>query len=81
VTSKADAYPEIPWKAYALGSAFGAALAAVNPLVIAGWSHASVIAFDLVFGRVKALLAKSGCEITQLDANAIDAEVVTEHGA
>lgn len=61
VTPRADAYPEIPWKAYAMGSAFGAALAAFNPLVISGWSHASIIAFDamliLATGVTLSLLA------------------------
>lgn len=61
VTSKADAYPEIPWKAYAMGSVFGAALAALNPLVISGWGHASIIAFDAMLilscGATLSLLA------------------------
>ena len=61
VTSKADAYPEIPWKAYAMGSGLGAAVAALNPLVISGWSHAGVIAFDAMLilstGAALALLA------------------------
>jgi putative membrane protein len=61
VTSRADAYPEIPWKAYAMGSAFGAALAALNPLVISGWTHASLIAFDAMLilssGATLALVA------------------------
>ena len=61
VTSRADAYPEIPWKAYAMGSTFGAAVAALNPLVISDWSHASIIAFDalviLAGGAMLSLLA------------------------
>src|SRR3954468_1133754 len=61
ITARADAYPEIPWKAYAMGSALGAALAAVNPLVISGWTHATLIAFDsmliLAAGAMLSLLA------------------------
>jgi putative membrane protein len=61
VTGKADAYPEIPWKAYAMGSAFGALAAAFNPVVISGWSQASIIAFDamviLAAGAAFALIA------------------------
>jgi len=61
VTSRADAYPEIPWKAYAMGSALGAAAAALNPLVISDWTHASIIAFDamaiLAGGAMLSLLA------------------------
>src|SRR3954468_24753967 len=61
IAAKADAYPEIPWKAYAMGSALGAAAAALNPLIISGWTHASVIAFDAMLilsgGAMLSLLA------------------------
>ena len=46
VTQRADAYPDIPWKAYAMGSALGAIVAALDVFTISGWSHASVIALD-----------------------------------
>jgi putative membrane protein len=45
MTGKADVYPEIPWKAYAMGSAVGALIAGVAP-PIAEWTHANLIAFD-----------------------------------
>ena len=46
VTAKADAYPEIPWKAYAMGSALGALAAALDPLEIGEWTQTGVIALD-----------------------------------
>jgi putative membrane protein len=46
VTAKADAYPEIPWKAYAMGSAIGALAAALDPLAIGEWTQTGVIALD-----------------------------------
>ena len=61
VTDKADAYPDIPWKAYAIGSALGALAAALNPFLVSGWSHASIIALDamliLATGALLSLLA------------------------
>lgn len=61
VTSRADAYPDIPWKAYAIGSGLGAIAAALNPFFVQGWSHASVIALDAMLilsgGVVLAVLA------------------------
>jgi putative membrane protein len=61
VTEKADAYPDIPWKAYAIGSGIGALAAAFNPFFVAGWSHASLIALDamliLTGGAVLTLLS------------------------
>jgi putative membrane protein len=46
MTGKADVYPEIPWKAYAMGSAVGALIAGFAPPLFADWTHASLIAFD-----------------------------------
>ena len=61
VTPKADSYPDIPWKAYAVGSGFGAIGAALNPFLVQGWSHASLIALDAMLilsaGVVLATLA------------------------
>lgn len=45
VIGKADAYPEIPWKAYAVGSAIGALAVVVFPFLLADWSGASTLAF------------------------------------
>ena len=45
VVGKADAYPEIPWKAYAIGSAFGALAAVLFPFLLTDWSIASTLAF------------------------------------
>lgn len=61
VTDKADAYPDIPWKAYAIGSGVGALGAALNPYFVSGWSHASIIALDamliLAAGALLSLLS------------------------
>jgi len=78
VTSRADAYPEIPWKAYAMGSAFGAAVAALNPMVISDWTHASIIAFDamviLAGGATLSLLAAFVPAIGRLFLNKVRAQ-------
>ena len=61
VTAKADAYPEIPWKAFALGAALAGLIASLHPSVIRVWSDTSVAAADsmLVLGSgvVLALLS------------------------
>jgi putative membrane protein len=59
VTSKADAYPEIPWKAFALGASLAALAAALHPTVIRVWSDTSVTALDsmLVLGTGAVLAA------------------------
>ena len=44
VIEKADAYPELPWKAYALGSALGAVSVLVVPFLVTDWSIAFTIA-------------------------------------
>lgn len=46
VVGKADAYPEIPWKAYAIGTALGALAAALHPFVLPAWSASYSIALD-----------------------------------
>jgi putative membrane protein len=46
VTRRADAYPEIPWKAYAFGSALGAVAAAFEPPIWSTWTQTSPLAFD-----------------------------------
>ena len=60
-TAKADAYPEIPWKAFALGSSLAALAAALHPGVIRIWSDTSVAALDAMLvigtGVVLAILA------------------------
>jgi len=61
IVGKTDAYPEIPWKAYAIGSALGA-LTIVLPLSpIADWSVSTLVAFHamtiLGTGAVLAVLA------------------------
>lgn len=45
VVGKADAYPEIPWKAYAIGSALGALAVVFSPLPLVDWSGGSTFAF------------------------------------
>jgi putative membrane protein len=44
MTGKADVYPEIPWKAYAMGSAVGALIAGFAP-PLADWTHSNLVAF------------------------------------
>ena len=61
VTGKADAYPEIPWKAYAMSSALAALAAAFAPPPITDWTQSGLIAFDamliLAAGAVLSILA------------------------
>ena len=45
VIGKADAYPEIPWKAYALGSALGALGLAADPGLLPQWAQTHIAAF------------------------------------
>jgi putative membrane protein len=45
VVGRADAYPEIPWKAYAVGSAFGALVVVFFPLLLSDWSIEFALAF------------------------------------
>ena len=44
VIGKADAYPEIPWKAYAMGTALGGFSVALVPYLVTDWSVAFTIA-------------------------------------
>ena len=46
VTPKADPYPEIPWKAFALGASLAGMVAALHPTVIRIWSDTGVAALD-----------------------------------
>ena len=59
VTLKADAYPEIPWKAFALGASLAGLVAALQPTVIRLWSDTSVAALDamLILGSGVVLAA------------------------
>jgi putative membrane protein len=45
VIGKADAYPEIPWKAYALGSALGTLALALDPGVFPQWAQTHLAGF------------------------------------
>lgn len=57
VTRRADAYPEIPWKAYAIGTTFGALAALVVPWFSTAAWDAAVVAIEamLVLGAGAAL--------------------------
>ena len=48
VIGKADAYPEIPWKAYALGSALGALSLAIDPHLLPQWAQTHSALFHAV---------------------------------
>lgn len=45
VGAKADVYPEIPWKAYAIGSALAALAVTCFPFLLADWDSASTLAY------------------------------------
>ena len=45
VVERADAYPELPWKGYAIGSAIGALAVVLYPHPLTDWSAASTLAF------------------------------------
>ncbi|HEU0289701.1 MAG TPA: TPM domain-containing protein [Burkholderiales bacterium] len=55
VTARADSYPEIPWKAFALGASLGAAAAVATALLEPGWDAA-----EAVVETVVAVLASGG---------------------
>lgn len=61
ITAKADAYPEIPWKAYAIGSALGAFATVLDPLYKSSWTSANSMAMDAMIilgtGAVLAMVA------------------------
>jgi putative membrane protein len=59
VTRKADAYPEIPWKAFALGAALGSLAAALHPTVISVRMQTGMVTLDamLILGAGAALAA------------------------
>ena len=65
---KADSYPEIPWKAFALGSAIGALVIVVYPLLATRWSATATAAYAAmsilgagsVFAAAAALLRPVG---------------------
>ncbi len=52
VVARADSYPEIPWKAFALGASFAAGAAVARALLEPGWE-----AYGAVTGTVVAVLA------------------------
>jgi putative membrane protein len=52
VIPRADSYPEIPWRAFALGASFSGAAAVARALLEPGWS-----AFHAVAGTAVAMLA------------------------
>ena len=55
VIARADSYPEIPWRAFALGASFAGAGAVVHALLEPGWS-----AFHAVAGTAVAMLSAGG---------------------
>lgn len=48
VIGKADAYPEIPWKAFALGTAVAALLVILDDLLHPNWASLHSAVFDVV---------------------------------
>ena len=45
IVDRSDAYPEIPWKAYAIGSALGALAVVLYPYPLTDWSGGYTLAF------------------------------------
>jgi uncharacterized membrane protein len=45
VVERADAYPELPWKGYAIGSALGALAVVLYPHPLTDWSAASTLGY------------------------------------
>jgi uncharacterized membrane protein len=45
IIDKADAYPELPWKGYAIGSALGALAVVLFPHPLTDWSGTATLAF------------------------------------
>ena len=45
IVERSDAYPELPWKAYAIGSALGALAVVLYPYPLTDWSGTSTLAF------------------------------------
>jgi uncharacterized membrane protein len=66
VVGKADAYPEIPWKAYAIGSAFGALAAVFVPFLdplerlVRARDRCAVLMLVTRFERVAVILPDAG---------------------
>jgi uncharacterized membrane protein len=75
VTLKADAYPEIPWKAFALAASLAGLVAAMHPSVIRIWSDTGVAALDamLILGS-GALLAALAALVPPLGRLFLDRE-------
>ncbi len=55
VIARADSYPEIPWRAFALGASFAASAAVAQALMEPGWE-----AFEAVAQTAVAMLAAGG---------------------
>jgi putative membrane protein len=79
LTRKADDYPEIPWKAFALGASLAGLVAALHPAVIRIWSDSSVAALDamLILG-CGALFAAAAAFVPALSRLFLDG--VRAHG-
>ncbi|HYC47544.1 MAG TPA: hypothetical protein VED01_18875 [Burkholderiales bacterium] len=68
VVGRCDVYPEVPWKAYALGSALGALAVMLYPAPFSGWMIESTLALGAmvilgagaVFAALSALVAPFG---------------------
>lgn len=45
IVDRSDAYPELPWKAYAIGSALGALAVVLYPYPLTDWGGTSTLAF------------------------------------
>lgn len=55
VVARSDSYPEIPWRAFALGASFAAAAAVARALLEPGWAP-----FEAAAGTAIAVLATGG---------------------
>jgi putative membrane protein len=82
--ARCDAYPEIPWKAFALGAALAAFAIALDSLARPGWSAPLPLGYGVAVlgtGAVLALLAVFLAPVARLFLGRARAEMETRHFA
>ena len=83
IVSKADAYPEIPWKAFAIAAGFTALIVMMNALYLPDWSasHAGLLAATIILaGAASAMLTLFIPGFARLFLSALRAEAeVRQH--
>jgi putative membrane protein len=82
--ARCDAYPEIPWKAFALGAALAALALALDGVTRPGWNAMSPLAYAIAVlgtGAALALLAVFLAPVARLFLGRERAEMETRHYA